>query len=140
MDAAGCVLSQGEIGKDHPIAYASRTFNKAENNYSTTDQEMAAIMFAVKQFRPYVPGRHFKIVTDHKPLKWVFNVKDPSSRLLRWRLKLEEYDFTIHYRSGKTISHADFLPRIHKAEASGDEDKKTLPDEEGRPVGHQQAE
>ena len=43
-DAAGCVLSQGEIGKDLPIAYASRTFNKSERNYSTTDREMAAIV------------------------------------------------------------------------------------------------
>jgi hypothetical protein len=85
---------------------------------------MAAIMWAVKQFRPYVLGSHFKIVTDHKPLKWVFSVKDPSSRLLRWRLKLEEYDFTIHYRSGKTISHADFLSRIHKADASEGEAKE----------------
>ncbi|PNF43271.1 hypothetical protein B7P43_G00916 [Cryptotermes secundus] len=123
-DAAGCVLSQGEIGKDLPIAYASRTFNKSERNYSTTDREMAAIIWAVKQFRPYVLGRHFNIVTDHKPLKWVFHVKDPSSRLLRWRIKLEEYDFTIHYRSGKTISHADFLSRIHKADASEGGDKE----------------
>jgi hypothetical protein len=47
----------------------------AKRNYSTTDREMAAIMWAVKMFRPYILGRHFKIVTDHKPLKWVFNVK-----------------------------------------------------------------
>jgi hypothetical protein len=85
---------------------------------------MAAIMWAVKQFRPYVLGRHFKIVTDHKPLKSIFNIKDPSSRLLRWGLKLVEYDFTIHYRSVKTISHADFFSRIHKAVASEGEDKE----------------
>jgi hypothetical protein len=85
---------------------------------------MAAIMWAIKQFRPYVLGRNFKIVTDHKPLKWVFNVKDPSSRLLRWRLKLVEYDFTIHYRSGKTISHADFLSRMHTADATEGGDKE----------------
>jgi hypothetical protein len=78
---------------------------------------MAAIVWAMKQFRPFVLGRHFSIVTDHKPLKWVFNVKVPSSKLLRWRLKLEEYDFTIHYRSGRSISHAGFLSRIHKQTA-----------------------
>jgi hypothetical protein len=62
---------------------------------------MAATMWAVKEFQLYVLGRHFK---------WFFSVKYPSSRLLRWRLKLEEHDITIHYRSGKTISHADVLP------------------------------
>jgi hypothetical protein len=77
-DAADCILSQGEIGRDLPIAFASRTFNKAERNYSTTDREIVAIVWAVKQLRPYVLGRHFSIVTDHKPLKWVFNIKDPS--------------------------------------------------------------
>jgi hypothetical protein len=60
-DAAGCILSQGEVGKDLHIAYASRTFNKAERNYSTTDREIAAIMWAIKQFRPYVLGRHSKL-------------------------------------------------------------------------------
>jgi hypothetical protein len=104
------------VTTDFPIAFASRTFNKAERNYSTTDREMTAIVWAVKQFGPYVLGRHFSIVTDHKPLKRVFNVKHPSSRFLRWRLKLKEYDFTIYYRSGKSISHADFLLRIHKAD------------------------
>jgi hypothetical protein len=114
-DAAGCILSQGKIGKDLPIAFASRSFNKAARNYSTTDREMTAIVWVVKQFRPFVIGRHFSIVTDHKLLKWAFNVKDPSSRLLSRRLKLEDYDLTIHYRSGKSIFPADFLSRIHKA-------------------------
>jgi hypothetical protein len=116
-DAACCILSQGEIGRDLPIAFARRICKNAERNYSTTDREMAVVVWAVKQFWPYVLGRHFSIVTNHKPLKWVFNVKDPSSRLLRWRLKLEEYDFTIYYHSGKSISHADFLSRIHKADS-----------------------
>jgi hypothetical protein len=52
-DAAGCILSQGEIEKDLQLAYGGKTFNKAERNYSTTDREMAAIMWAVKQFWPY---------------------------------------------------------------------------------------
>jgi hypothetical protein len=81
-------------------------------------------MWGVKQFRPYVVGRHFKIITVHKPLKWGFNVKDTSSRIIRWRLKLEEYDSTIYYRPGKIISHADFLSRIHKADASEGGDKE----------------
>jgi hypothetical protein len=95
-------------------------------NYSTTDREMAAIMWAVKQFRSYVLGRRFKIVTDHNPLKLTFSVKDASSRLLRWRLKLEKYGLMIYYRSSKTVSHADFFSRIHKADVSESRDKQGL--------------
>jgi len=62
------VLSQGQIGKDLPIAYASRKFNKAERNYSTVGKELAAIVWGIKHFRPYLYGRNFKIVSDHKPL------------------------------------------------------------------------
>jgi hypothetical protein len=109
-DTAGCILNQGEIGKDLPIGFASTNFNKAYRKYK---YDRPADVQVVKQFRPYVLGRHFKIVTDHKPQKCVFNVKYPNSRLLRWRLKLEEYHFTIYYPFGKTTSHADFLSHIH---------------------------
>ena len=80
-EALGAILSQGPIGRDLPIAYASRTLVNAEKNYSTTE-ELLAIVCGCKQFRQYLYGRKFTIVTDHKPLTWVFNVKDPSSRLL----------------------------------------------------------
>ncbi|KAL4085150.1 hypothetical protein QTP88_027442 [Uroleucon formosanum] len=110
--AVGCVLSQGVIPADLPIAYASRTLNKAEINYSTTEKELVAIMFGVKQFRPYVYGQKFTIITDHKPLTWLFSVKDPGSRLLRWRIKLDEFDYEIQYKSGKTNLNADALSRI----------------------------
>ena len=64
----GAVLSQGQIGKDRPIAYASRTLNKSEENYCTTEKELLAIVWAVKQFRQYLYGRKFKLVTGHRPL------------------------------------------------------------------------
>ena len=87
----GAVLSQGPLGKDLPVAYASRSSNKAEINYTTSEKELLPIVWATKYFRPYFYGRHFKIVTDHKPLTWIMNVKDPGSRLLRWRIHLEEF-------------------------------------------------
>ena len=62
-------------------------------------------------FRPYLLGRNFTIVTDHKQLTWLFSVKDPSSRLLRWRLLLEEHDYTIAYKAGKKNVNADALSR-----------------------------
>lgn len=111
-EGIGAVLSQGVIGNDLPIAYASRTLNKAERNYNTTEKELLAIVWATKHFRPYLYGKRFKIITDHKPLVWLFNVKDPSSRLMRWRLKLEEYNYEVLYKEGKQNTNADALSRI----------------------------
>lgn len=114
QDGLGAVLSQGEVGKDLPIAFASRTLNKAEKNYSTIEREMLGIVWAAKYFRPYVFGRKFTICTDHKPLKWIASVTDPSSRLMKFRLKLEEFDYEIVYKSGKNNQVADALSRIRE--------------------------
>lgn len=114
-EAIGSILSQGPLGKDLPICYYSRTLNKAEQNYSTTEKELLSIVDSVKHFRPYLFGQRFTIITDHKPLVWLMNCKDPSSRLMRWRLKLMEYDYQIRYKPGKTNTNADALSRpIHQ--------------------------
>lgn len=110
--AIGAILSQGEIGTDLPISYASRTINKAETNYNTTEKELLAIIWAVKQFRQYVYGRKFNIITDHKPLSWLFGVKDPGAKLTRWRLQLEEYDYNVIYKPGTLNTNSDALSRI----------------------------
>jgi hypothetical protein len=94
-DALGAVLNQGEIGRDLPLGYASRTLTKTERNYPTIEKELLAIVWCCKHFRPYLYGRTFTVVTDPRLLVSIINVKDPSSRLLRWRLKLEEYDYII---------------------------------------------
>lgn len=112
--AIGCVLSQGPIGADPPIAYASRTLNRAESNYNTTEKELCAIVWGVKQFRPYLFGQKFNIVTDHQALNWLFNIKDPGSRLTRWRLKLAEYEYEIHFKPGASNTNADALSRINR--------------------------
>lgn len=110
--AIGAVLSQGPVGKDLPVAYASRTLNPAEINYSTIEKELLSIVWAVKYFRPYLFGVKFNIITDHKPLEWLFSLKEPNSKLVRWRLKLEEYDYRIHYKKGKLNTNADALSRV----------------------------
>lgn len=112
MFAIGAILSQGQIGKDLPIAFASRTLCPAETKYSVIERELLAIVWAVKHFRPYLFGRKFKLVTDHRPLTWLFSIKDPGSRLARWRLKLEEYDYEILYKPGRINKNADALSRI----------------------------
>jgi len=110
--AIGSVLSQMSAGKNLPIAYASRVLNSAEQRYSTTESECLAIAWSVKHFRPYLWGAKFRVVTDHKPLTWLFNVKDPGSRLIRWRLKLEEYDYEIVCKKGTENQNADAFSRI----------------------------
>lgn len=110
--ALGAVLSQGIIGQDKPICYASRTLTKTEQNYSTIEKELLGIVWAAKYFRPYLYGQKFQIVTDHKPLTWLFSLKEPNSKLVRWRLKLEEYDYEIVYKKGTKNTNADALSRL----------------------------
>lgn len=109
--AIGGILSQGPIGRDLPIAYTSRLLNGAEKNYSTIEKELLAIVYSVHYFRPYLYGRKFMLITDHKPLKWLHSVKDPTSRLVRWRLKLAEYEYSVEYKAGKNNVNADALSR-----------------------------
>lgn len=136
--AIGCVLSQGPIGQDKPIAYASRTLNPAEQNYSVIEKELLAIVWGTRYFRPYLFGRKFKIITDHQPLQWLMNLKEPNSRLVRWRLKLEEFEYDIIYKKGKKNTNADALSRIELnvnetsgnkqiSESSSDSDPDELP-------------
>lgn len=108
-EGIGAILSQD----GHPCCYISRTLNPPERNYSTTEKELLAIVWAVKRLRQYLLGRKFLIRTDHQALKWLQNCKDPSSRFMRWRLKLEEYEYDIDYTKGKDNTAADALSRIH---------------------------
>jgi hypothetical protein len=117
--------------------------NKAEVNNTTSEKELLAIVWATKYFRPYLYGRKFKIVTDHKPLTWVMNVKDPGSQLLRWRIQLEEFDYEIVYKKGSQSTNADALSRIgsvskestHKIETDDDLKTKILYEFYDAPVG-----
>ena len=72
---------------------------------------MLAIVWTVKYFRSYLYGTTFTIVTDHRLLIWFFNINDPGSRLMRWRLKLEEYDYKIIHKAGKDNTNTDALSR-----------------------------
>lgn len=121
--AIGGVLSQN----NKPIAFYSRTLNSAERNYSTIERELLGIVENTKHFRPYIFGKQFIIETDHKPLVWLFSLKDPNSRLVKWRLRLEEFDYKIQYKKGKENSVADALSRIEiNANETTDDDMLDL--------------
>ena len=111
--ACGAVLTENFDGIQLPIAYASRSFTKGESNKSTTEQELAAIHWAITHFRPYIYGKHFTIKTDHIPLTYLFSMTNLSSKLTRMRLELEEYDFTVEYLKGKDNFVADALSLIN---------------------------
>lgn len=110
--ACGAVLAQVHDGVEKPIAFASKAFTKGESHKSTIEQELTAIHWAVLHFRPYLYGRKFVIKTDHRPLVYLFSLKNPTSKLTRMRCDLEEYDFSIEYIKGKSNVVADAFSRI----------------------------
>ena len=95
----GAVLAQSylyeNVWTNFPVAYASRSLKPAEINYSTTDCERLAVVWAVKKFKSYIYGMHFTIITDHNALKALKTKADLEGRLMRWAEYLMEYDFDI---------------------------------------------
>lgn len=111
--ACGGVLTQRfENDCEQPIVYISKTFKKGELNKPIIEKELLAVHYAITTLRPYLYGKHFTIRTDHKPLIYLYNMKNPASKLTRIRLELEEFDFTIEYVRGKDNVLADALSRI----------------------------
>ena len=110
----GMILSQkDEENRPRVVCYASRMLTKQEQNYSATERECLAVVEGVRIFRPYLHGNKFQIVTDHKALIWLHNHKDQKSKLMRWALELQEYDYTIIHRPGKDSANVDALSRLH---------------------------
>lgn len=114
--AVGSVLYQEDEQQElRVIAYASRVFKGAEKYYSTSEKEILAIVYALKQFRYYIYGTHFEIHTDHQALSFLLKCKIRNARLMRWILAIEEYSFTLKYCKGVDNQTADILSR-HIAE------------------------
>lgn len=117
--ACGAVLTQEYDNVDMPITYISRSFKSGEKNKPPIEKELLAVHFAVTQLRPYIYGRHFIVKSDHKPLAYLYNLKNPSSKLSRLRMDLDEYHFDIEYIKGKDNVMADALSRISVDELKG---------------------
>lgn len=108
----GAVLVQKRPdNSEQVISYISRSLSRAERNYSTTERECLAVVWAVEKLRPYVEGYHFTVVTDHHSLVWLFKLPQPTGRLARWIIRLQQFDFELVHRKGKDLVVPDLLSR-----------------------------
>ena len=111
--ALGAVLSQlDEEGRERPISFASRILSKVERKWGVTEREAFAIVWSVNYFRAYLLGNKFELITDHRPLTYLRTLKNPTPKIARWLLQLEEYDYTIIYKPGNIHSNADVMSRL----------------------------
>ena len=120
-EAIGAVLSQEFDDGEHPIVYIHRVLTSAERNYSTTEKECLALIWSIKKLRPYLKGSSFRAITDNNALRWLQNLREPSGRLARWSLGLQQWDVCIEYRKGAYHRVPDALSRLHKKETPEEE-------------------
>ena len=114
----GCVLMQG----GRVVAYASRQLKNHEQNYTTHDLELAAVVHALKTWRQYLVSNHCDVFTDHKSLKYIFTQKELNLRQIRWLELIKDYDLNVQYHPGKANVVADALSRKSHINVSNVED------------------
>ncbi|RVW24641.1 Retrovirus-related Pol polyprotein from transposon 297 [Vitis vinifera] len=127
--AIGAVLCQREDGKPYVIYYASKTLNEAQRNYTTTEKELLAVVFALDKFRAYLVGSSIIVFTDHSALKYLLTKQDAKTRLIRWILLLQEFDppDQRQERGGDVV--ADHLSRLAIAHNSHEPINDDFPEE-----------
>ncbi|CAM8993043.1 unnamed protein product [Rhodiola kirilowii] len=117
--AGGAVLGQEIDKKAVVIYYASRTLDSAQRNYSTTEKELLAVVFALEKFRSYLLGAKVIVFSDHAAIRYLMKKKEAKPRLIRWILLLQEFDVEIRDKKGIENTVADHLSRIIQEEEEG---------------------
>ncbi|KAJ9561813.1 hypothetical protein OSB04_006973 [Centaurea solstitialis] len=110
--SVGAVLGQRKNNHFQSICYASRTLNDAQENYTTTEKELLAVVFAIEKFRSYLVLSKIIVYTDHSALKYLFAKPDAKPRLIRWILLLQEFDIEVRDKRGAENLAADHLSRL----------------------------
>ena len=130
--ALGAVLGQRKNKQFQPIYYASRTLNDTQQNYTTTEQELLAVVFAFEKFRSYLLLSKVVVYTDHAALKYLMAKKNAKPRLIRWILLLQEFDVEIRDKKRVENAVADHLSRLENSEEGMEKDssiKEEFPNE-----------
>ena len=130
--AMGAVLGHKVDKVFRAIYYSNKTFNKAQENYSITEKEMLAMVFACEKFRPYILGSHVIIHTDHAAIKYLMAKKEAKPRLIIWVLLLQEFDMEIKDKKGCDNVIANHLSRVEKTTVKEEENEvaENFPDEQ----------
>ncbi|GBM35011.1 Retrovirus-related Pol polyprotein from transposon 297 [Araneus ventricosus] len=100
-EGIGAVLSQKIGNEECVIAYFNNSLGKPERNY-VTRKELLDIVKSIEHFHHYLYGRKFLLRTDHASLRWLLNFREPEGQIARWIQRLQEYDFEIQHRKGKS--------------------------------------
>ena len=122
-EGLGACLSQlNDKLEEKPVAYISRTLNKAELNYSTTEKEMLEAVWAMHKFRFFLFGQNFNLYTDHQALRGIFKNQSDNvtSRIVNMLSKTTDYHPNVIYKKGKENIVADALSRAHFATPSNE--------------------
>ena len=110
----GAVLAQRSSPHEpaRVISHASRALSPIEQKYSQTEREALAIVWGCEHFYMYLYEAPFILISDHKPLEWIFNnpKSKPPARIERWSLRLQPYNYTVRYKAGKD-NPADYMSR-----------------------------
>ena len=125
--AVGAVLGQRKEKQLSVIYYASKTLDEAQTNYTTTEKELLAVVYAFDKFRPYLVGAKAIVYTDHAAIKYLLNKKDAKPRLIRWILLLQEFNIEIKDKKGTENLVADHLSRLSHVDQDKSEINDSLP-------------
>ena len=107
------LMKQKKDLKFHPVFYFSKRTTEVESRYHSFELEMLAIVNALRRFRIHLHGIEFKIITDCNALTLALKKKDINTRICRWVMELQSFDYTTEHREGRKMTHVGGLSRCN---------------------------